>query len=108
LPHLDVTLFAPEGLGDAVGAALHLYLSAQAQNPAERHGIGYLPVRRVTVRTDPPQVVLIDGDEAGDTPITVECRPSSLRVLAPRLPDAPAELERDLEGLDDLEVEPKD
>jgi YegS/Rv2252/BmrU family lipid kinase len=104
---LDVTLIAVQGLGAGIGAALHLYRSGLSQNPASRDDIGFLPVTRVTIRADPPQRVLVDGEDVGETPVTVECVPLSLRVLVPEPPPAEACDQRKLEGLPELEVEPK-
>ncbi|WAS96976.1 diacylglycerol kinase family protein [Nannocystis punicea] len=104
---LDVTLIAVQGLGAGIGAALHLYRSGLNQNPASRDDIGFLPVTRVTIRADPPQRVLVDGEDVGETPVTVECVPLSLRVLVPEAPPAEGCDQRKLEGLPELEVEPK-
>ncbi|MDC0716059.1 YegS/Rv2252/BmrU family lipid kinase [Nannocystis bainbridge] len=104
---LDVTLVAFDGLVSGIGTALHLYRSGLSQNAATRDDIGYLPVKRVTIRADPPQPVLVDGEDVGETPVTVECVPRSLRVLVPAPPPSGSCDERKLEGLPELEVEPK-
>ncbi|MCY0992612.1 diacylglycerol kinase family protein [Nannocystis sp. ILAH1] len=105
---LDVTLIAFDGLGSGIGTALHLYRSGLSQNPASRDDIGFLPVTRATLRTDPPQRVLIDGEDVGETPVTVECVPRSLKVLVPAAPPSQSCDERKLDGLPELEVEPKE
>jgi len=104
---LDITLIAVEGLADGLGAALHLYRTGLTQDAASRDDIGYLPVRRVTVRAEPAQHVLIDGEDVGETPVTIECVPCSLRVLVPAAPPEGPGGERKLEGLPELEVESK-
>ncbi|MDC0666704.1 YegS/Rv2252/BmrU family lipid kinase [Nannocystis radixulma] len=104
---LDITLIAVEGLTAGLGAALHLYRTSLAQAAASRDDIGYLPVRRVTVRAEPGQRVMIDGEDVGETPVTIECVPRSLRVLVPAAPPAGPGGERKLDGLPELEVEPK-
>lgn len=40
-------------------------------------------VRRVTIDSDPAQLVLIDGEELGHTPVTVEVVPQALSILVP-------------------------
>lgn len=104
---LDITLIAVEGLIAGLGAALHLYRSVLAQDAATRDDIGFLPVRRATIRTDPPQRVMIDGEDVGETPVTIECVPRSLRVLVPAAPASDAGDERKLDGLPELEIEVK-
>ncbi|MGK4003491.1 YegS/Rv2252/BmrU family lipid kinase [Sorangium sp. So ce1036] len=109
---LDLTIVSATTLVEAVAAGLHLLKTAMEGEPVERDNIGFLAARRFRLTTDPPQHVLIDGEEAGTTPLVVECLPRALRVLAPRReegrapPPAP-EGEVKLEGLPDLEVEPK-
>lgn len=104
---LDITLIAVEGLADGLGAALHLYRSCVAEAAATRDDIGYLPVCRATIRTTPAQRVMIDGEDVGETPVTIECVPRSLQVLVPARLAQPAAGERKLDGLPGLAVERK-
>lgn len=109
---LDLTIVSATTLVEAVATGVHLLRTALDGEPAERDNIGYLAARRIRLTTDPPQHVLIDGEEAGTTPLVVECLPGALEVMAPRReegrasPRAP-EAEAKLEGLPDLEVAPK-
>lgn len=104
---LDITLIAVEGLAEGLSAALHLYRSCLAEAAATRDDIGYLPVRKATIRATPAQRVMIDGEDVGETPVTIECVPRSLRVLAPAAPTPATSDERKLEGLPELAVERK-
>lgn len=107
---LDITVIAVEGLSDGLAAALHLYRAGLAGAAATRDDIGYLPVQAVTVRAEPAQRVMIDGEEVGETPVTIECVPASLRVVVPATPEADADAvaaagdERKLAGLPGIEV----
>lgn len=40
-------------------------------------------VRRVTIDSDPVQPVLLDGEDLGDTPVTVEVVPRAMNILVP-------------------------
>jgi diacylglycerol kinase (ATP) len=43
----------------------------------------YFEATDVTITTDPPQRLTLDGEPAGETPVTVEVAPKALRVFAP-------------------------
>ncbi len=103
---LDITVVAPISRAGAIAASYHLLRSALNETAAERDDIGYLRARRVIVRTNPPQQVVLDGEIMGTTPIDVECVPGGLTIFVP--PDAapPAPIEK-LEGLPGLKVESK-
>ncbi|WP_437532593.1 YegS/Rv2252/BmrU family lipid kinase [Sorangium sp. So ce726] len=109
---LDLTIVSATTLVEAVATGLHLLRTAIDGEPAERDNVGFLAARRVCITTDPPQNVLIDGEEAGTTPLVVECLPRALTVMAPRREEAreappAADVEVKLAGLPELEVEPK-
>ncbi|XXY46382.1 YegS/Rv2252/BmrU family lipid kinase [Sorangium sp. So ce269] len=109
---LDVTIVSATTLVEAVATGFHLLRTALDGEPAERDNIGFLAARRVRISTDPPQHVLIDGEEVGTTPLVVECLPRALTVMAARreaVPAPPPAAEGDvkLEGLPELEVEQK-
>jgi diacylglycerol kinase family enzyme len=108
---LDITIVAATGLGEAVATGLHLLRTAARQEAATRDNVGFLSARRVVVDTDPAQAVLIDGEPAGEGRLVVECLPKSINVLVPAGTATAAspfsEPETKLEGLPDLEVEPK-
>ena len=103
---LDVTVVAPMSRASAIAASYHLLRSALNENATERDDIGYLRARRVIVRTDPPQQVVLDGEIIGTTPIDVECVPGGLTIFVPPHAAPPAPIEK-LEGLPGLKVESK-
>jgi YegS/Rv2252/BmrU family lipid kinase len=78
---LDVTIVAFSGALDALATSVHLYARALAGLPAERDGVAFTRVAKLTVRAEPAQELMIDGEHVGCTPFTVECRPRSLQVL---------------------------
>ncbi|MDB4974096.1 MAG: hypothetical protein JWN48_2437 [Myxococcaceae bacterium] len=83
---LDVTLVAIEGFADALATTFHLATSALLQRPAARDNVGHFRTTEVRIETREPKRVMIDGEDADVTPITVKCLPRSLRVLVPRPP----------------------
>lgn len=102
---LDLTIVAPANTTGAIAASIHLLQTALSGNATERDDIGYLRANRVTVRTNPPQKVALDGEIVGTTPIEVECIPGGLTVFTPDVEEvAPVEK---LEGLPNLVVEQK-
>lgn len=104
---LDITVVAPVTRAGALAASYHLLRTALNQTAAtERDDIGYLRTRRVIIRTDPPQKVVLDGEIIGTTPIDVECVPGGLTIFVPPEAAPPSPIEK-LEGLPDLKVESK-
>lgn len=104
---LDITVVSPVSQIGAIAASSHLLRTAWSETAASnRDDIGYLRAKRVIVRTDPPQKVVLDGEIIGNTPIDVECVPGGLTLFVP--PDAapPAPMEK-LEGLPELTIESK-
>lgn len=80
---LDVTLVAIRGFADALATSLHLATHAFRQQPAERDNIGFFRTAEIRVATREPRRVMVDGEDAMETPIVVRCIPHSLRVLTP-------------------------
>ncbi|MBV8887558.1 MAG: YegS/Rv2252/BmrU family lipid kinase [Chroococcidiopsidaceae cyanobacterium CP_BM_RX_35] len=104
---LDLTVVAPASRMGAVAASYHLLRSALNQSAAtDRDDIGYLRAKGMTIRTDPPQKVVLDGEIIGTTPIKVECIPGGLTIFVPLEAVPPAPIEK-LEGLPDLTIESK-
>ena len=103
---LDVTIFAPVSVLNAIAASYHLLQTAFSGTPTERNDIGYLRVKKALIDTDPPQKVVIDGEVIGTTPVFVEAIPKSLIVIIPQS-QAAAPVEK-LDGLPDLTIEPKE
>jgi YegS/Rv2252/BmrU family lipid kinase len=103
---LDVTIIAMRSITEALATGVHLLRQAAVGDAAQRDNIGYFACKRVRITTDPPMRVLIDGEEAGMSPLYVESRPGSLVVVAPppAAEDVRDEPEVKLEGLPGLEV----
>lgn len=103
---LDITVVAPTNRASAVTASYHLLRSAFNETATERDDIGYLRAKRVIIRTKPPQLVVLDGEIVGNTPIDVECIPGGLTIFVPAPAVPPSPFEK-LEGLPGLEIKPK-
>lgn len=103
---LDVTVVAPSTRAGAIAASYHLLQTALNESATEREDVGYLRAKRVIVRTDPPQKVVLDGEIIGFTPIDVECVPGGLTIFVPQEVALPLAVEK-LEGLPDLTIESK-
>ena len=102
---LDVTIIAPKSRAGAIAISYHLLQTASNDEAAERDDIGYLRTKRVKIRTDPPQKVVLDGEIVGNTPIEVECIPKGLTVFTP-LEEVIQSTEK-LEHLAGIEIEPR-
>ena len=63
--------------------SLQLATSALRELPTDRDNIGHFRTREVRIDTKPEKRVMVDGEDAAVTPITVRCLPKSLRVLVP-------------------------
>lgn len=103
---LDVTVVSPVSRAGAIAASYHLLQTALNENAVDREDIGYLRAKRVIVRTNPPQKVVLDGELIGNTPIDVECIPGGLTIFVPEEAAPPYPVER-LEGLPGLKVKSK-
>jgi YegS/Rv2252/BmrU family lipid kinase len=103
---LDVTIIAPANKTGAIAASYELLTSAFKGDATTRSDIGYLRTRKLTITTEPPQKVVVDGEVTESTPITIECIPGGLIVFAPRN-ELLQPIER-LEGLPNLSVEIKE
>lgn len=103
---LDTTIVAAESISEALATTWHLYRSALEGEPADRDNVGSLASARVSIRTDPPQQVLLDGEPFGETPVTITVVPRALRVIAPAVAVADTRpVDAPLEGLPELEIE---
>ncbi|KJH70947.1 YegS/Rv2252/BmrU family lipid kinase [Aliterella atlantica] len=103
---LDVTVVAPSTRAGAIAASYHLLQTALNESATEREDVGYLRAKRVIIRTDPPQKVVLDGEIIGFTPIDVECVPRGLTIFVPK-EVASSDVVEKLEGLPDLTIESK-
>jgi diacylglycerol kinase family enzyme len=103
---VDVTIVAAETMAEALATGVHLWRAARDREPARRDSVGSLSTARVTIRTEPAQHVLVDGEPFGTTPISIEALPRALRVIAPAAPEAAGPpVEASLIGLPELEIE---
>ncbi|MET0340112.1 MAG: diacylglycerol kinase family protein [Polyangiales bacterium] len=80
---LDVTVVAIRGFGEALATSFHLATRALLEQPAERENVGFFRTKSVRIETAAPRRVMVDGEDAAETPITIEALPKSLRVLVP-------------------------
>ncbi|MEZ4453071.1 MAG: YegS/Rv2252/BmrU family lipid kinase [Nannocystaceae bacterium] len=80
---LDVTLVAIDGVAEAVATSLHLAARALSGLPASRPNVAHFRAREIRIETAAPKRVMIDGEDAGETPLVVTARPRSLRVRVP-------------------------
>jgi YegS/Rv2252/BmrU family lipid kinase len=103
---LDITIIAPANKTGAIAISYDLLTSALRGDATTRSDIGYLRSKKLTITTEPPQKVVIDGEVTGTTPITIECIPGSLIIFSPQ--SAPSLVVERLEGLPNLSVEMKE
>ena len=75
----EVWLFRGDRLQDAVRYGTALLAGRHKEEP----GVTILRARHVSVRSERPWPVHMDGDKAGDTPFWCTVRPGALRVLVP-------------------------
>lgn len=102
---LDVTIVASETRLSAIAASYTLLRSALLGEAADQPGIGYVRTPEVTVQTDPPQGVVIDGEIVGYTPLTCTCIPQGLQIFCPTSPLST--LKENLVGLSEATIEPR-
>ncbi|MDY6938330.1 MAG: methylglyoxal synthase [Cyanobacteriota bacterium] len=80
---LDVTIAAPKTDAQALQAMANLLGAALLKMPTNREEIVSLQTKRVKVTTNPPQKVVLDGENIGTTPVEIECVPGALTMIAP-------------------------
>ncbi|MBE9040448.1 methylglyoxal synthase [Oscillatoriales cyanobacterium LEGE 11467] len=80
---LDVTIVAPKTDLQAISALANLVGAALLKTPTNREEIISLQTKRVKVMTNPPQKVVLDGENIGTTPVEIECVPGGLTTIAP-------------------------
>jgi YegS/Rv2252/BmrU family lipid kinase len=80
---LSITLVTPEHQWGVLKSAADLFLSALQQQTLQSETVRSCQATQVTVSTDPPQAVFVDGEPTGKTPVTIKCHPRSLTVLTP-------------------------
>lgn len=102
---LDITIVAPEGIGGAIAASYQLFRTSLEEKAVKRDDVGYFRAKSVTITTDPPQKVVIDGELSGITPIEVKSIPNGLTIIVPAVStDRPLD---SLQGLPELNIQHK-
>ncbi len=83
---LEVTIASPATRLQGLNALASLLTSAVVQSPANHPDLLCLRARRITITTDPPQRLVIDGEMVEADPVTFTCLPGALTVFAPLPP----------------------
>jgi diacylglycerol kinase (ATP) len=100
---LDVTIGTANTRLQAIDAMLNLFGAALIKSAPNREDIICLRTQRLTVTTDPPQKVVVDGEIIGTTPIEVECIPGGLVVFAPPATEQPTREETVSDLLEEID-----
>jgi methylglyoxal synthase len=80
---LDITIASSQTTLQGIQAIASLFASALVKNPTNREDIIYLRAKKIKVKTNPDQKVVVDGEIVGTTPIEIKCIPNSLTVFVP-------------------------
>ena len=83
---LEVTIASPATRLQGLNTLASLVASAVVQSPSNRPDLLCLRARQLTISTDPPQELVIDGEMVAANPVTFTCLPGALTVLAPLPP----------------------
>lgn len=81
---LDITIVAPKTRTGAISASYHLLKTSFEGSPVERDDLSYFRTKYLKISTNPVQKIVLDGEIMGNTPVEIECFPSSLKVFLPR------------------------
>lgn len=80
---LDVTVFDPDNLPDAIAGMWDLLQTGLQEKVSQHPNVHFWRSRSLTIATQPPQKVVLDGDPWGTTPVTLNCLPHQLRAIVP-------------------------
>lgn len=80
---LEVTINTQNTKIEAMDAIVDLLGAALMRRAARREDTICLRTGQIKVNTNPPQKVVVDGEIIGTTPVTIECIPQGLTVIAP-------------------------
>jgi diacylglycerol kinase family enzyme len=80
---LEVTIASPSTRLQGLNALASLLTSAVVQSPANHPDLLCLRASHITITTDPPQRLVIDGEMLEADPVTFTCLPGALTVFAP-------------------------
>jgi methylglyoxal synthase len=80
---LDVTIATAETKVQAITTMLRMLGAALVKSNNQQQNVVHGRAKTVTITTDPPQKVVVDGEIIGTTPVKVECIPDGLTVFVP-------------------------
>jgi len=80
---LDVTIASAETKLQGLTTMLRMFGAAVVKAGVEQPNVVHLQTDRLSLTTDPPQKVVLDGEIIGTTPIEVNCIPGGLTVVVP-------------------------
>ncbi|WP_411867550.1 diacylglycerol kinase family protein [Vulcanococcus limneticus] len=80
---LEVTIASPATRLQGINALASLMASAVVQSATNHPDLYCLRARTLTISTDPPQKLVIDGEILEADPVTFTCLPGALTVFAP-------------------------
>lgn len=80
---LELTIASPATRLQGLNALASLLASAVVQAPTTHPDLLCLRARRITITTDPPQTLVVDGEILEADPVTFTCLPGALTVFAP-------------------------
>jgi len=80
---LDLTIATAETKLQAVTTMLRMLGAALVKAGTQQQNVVHARAKTITIATEPPQKVVVDGEVIGTTPIKVECIPDGLTVFAP-------------------------
>lgn len=78
---LDVTWLKPNA--STLSKISTLWDLWKLEQPGKHENIDYLQGRKIRIETDTPANYVIDGEVLSETPLEIECLPSSLSVFVP-------------------------
>ncbi len=80
---LEITIASPSSRLQGLNALASLLAAAVVQSSSTHPDLLCLRARRITVSTDPPQKLVIDGEMLEADPVTFTCLPGALTVFTP-------------------------
>ncbi|KEF40865.1 MAG: lipid kinase [Cyanobium sp. CACIAM 14] len=80
---LEITIASPASRLQGLNALASLAASAVVQSPSNHPDLLCLRAERITITTDPPQTLVIDGEMLEADPVRFTCLPAALRVFTP-------------------------
>jgi YegS/Rv2252/BmrU family lipid kinase len=80
---LEVTIATPPTRLQGLNALASLMASAVVRAPTVREDLLCLRARAISIDSDPPQPLVIDGEMLEANPVRIECLPKSLTLFAP-------------------------